>query len=74
MKVRHPDHRLMVEQAIEPEMDRLAIAAERSGLSEAEAADTLLNLAVARVLALRSNLDTQAAIRRAMDAVHGLEP
>jgi len=69
----HSDRLLIAEEAIEPEFDRLARAAERSGLSKDEAASTLLNLAVARVLALRANVRTETAIAAAVAAVHGIE-
>jgi len=66
-----PDRLLKLEEAIEPSFIALARTARARGYSDAEVADALLSLAVARVLALKANVDTEDAIREAIRRVHG---
>lgn len=68
----YPDRGLDAEVAIETEFNRLAGSAEDVGWTREEAAHALLNLAVAHMLAIEANQDTDEAIARAARSVHGL--
>lgn len=68
----HPDRGLACEEAMQAGFDRLAASAERAGWSRDETAFALLNLAMARILAIDADLDTEDAIEQANRAVHGL--
>jgi hypothetical protein len=67
----HPDRGLLAEEALEPAFDTLAGEAERRGWTRDEAAFALLNLAVARICAIDADMETDAAIARAVQSVHG---
>ena len=69
----HPDRGVEAEAAMQDAVDALADRAELMGWSRDETAHALLNLAVARILAIEANRSTDDAIRAAVAAVHGLE-
>ncbi len=58
----HPDRGLHAEEAIERGFEALAARAERAGWTADETAFALLNLAVARILAIDANMATEDAI------------
>lgn len=67
------DRRLFCQEAIEPTFKAVARTAHAQGWSEEEVAFALLDLAVANILAIRSNMDTEAAIADAVRSVHGVD-
>jgi hypothetical protein len=67
----HPDRSLLAEEAIEPAFDTIASEAERRGWSRDEAAFALLNLAVARICAIDADQETDEAVARSIQSVHG---
>jgi len=67
----HPDRGLHAEEAVQPAFNSLAARAEAAGWSQDETAFALLNLALARIMALEANLETDEAIARAVRSIHG---
>lgn len=70
-KTPHPDRALHLEEALEGPFIALAEEAERKGWTQDEVAFALLNLAVARILMIDANVETDEAIARAVRAIHG---
>lgn len=67
----HPDRALHVEEAMEGAFIAMAETAERGGWTRDEVAFALLNLAVARILMIDAEIDTNEAIARAVRSIHG---
>jgi hypothetical protein len=67
----YTDRSLHAEEALQPEIDRLAAQAEWLGWSPDETAFALRNLAIARICAIEANQATEDPMARAVASVPG---